>query len=138
MHADMPLLKAPEKEQAQSQKGYATVEFMLLLHLFLHILLGIFFYSIALLDKIVLTNASREGARAGAISSSTISAQTAAASGCDCKLISMYGTLSATITPTVDSSTNMCTVETRCYYPPVYIFPGIDLSATTSMRLESP
>lgn len=138
MYAEMAKLKAPEKEQAQSQKGSMIVEFALILPVFVMLVCGMIHYSMALNDKIILTMAAWQGARAGAISSSTISAQNAAEAACYHTLISWSGYLSATITPTMDSSTKMCRVETRCYYPPFFMFPGIDLSATTSMSLESP
>ena len=49
------------------QKGTATVEFGLLLPLLLLIVSGIVEFGFALYDKAVITNASREGARAGIV-----------------------------------------------------------------------
>ena len=49
------------------QKGTATVEFGLLLPVLLLIVSGIVEFGMALYDKAVLTNASREGARAGIV-----------------------------------------------------------------------
>lgn len=49
------------------QKGTATVEFGLLLPLLLLIVSGIIEFGFALYDKAVITNASREGARAGIV-----------------------------------------------------------------------
>lgn len=49
------------------QTGSATVEFGLLLPLLVLILMGILEFGLALYDKTVLTNASREGARAGVV-----------------------------------------------------------------------
>jgi Flp pilus assembly protein TadG len=50
-----------------SQLGAATVEFGLLLPLLVLILSGILEFGLALYDKAVITNASREGARAGIV-----------------------------------------------------------------------
>ncbi len=49
------------------QRGTATVEFGLLLPLLVLIVSGIVEFGMALYDKAVLTNASREGARAGIV-----------------------------------------------------------------------
>lgn len=49
------------------QKGTATVEFGLLLPVLLLIVSGIIEFGMAMYDKAVITNASREGARAGIV-----------------------------------------------------------------------
>jgi Flp pilus assembly protein TadG len=51
----------------QSQRGAAVVEFALILPILLLLLLGSVEGSLALYDKAVITNASREGARAGIV-----------------------------------------------------------------------
>ncbi|MEY4733975.1 MAG: hypothetical protein RLZZ464_2041 [Pseudomonadota bacterium] len=55
---------------AHEQRGAAAVEFALILPILLMVLLGIIEMSLALYDKAILTNASREGARAGIVLSS--------------------------------------------------------------------
>ena len=50
-----------------NQKGVAAVEFALVLPVLVLLLLGIIEFSVALYDKAVVTNASREGARAGIV-----------------------------------------------------------------------
>jgi Flp pilus assembly protein TadG len=52
---------------AHSQKGAAAVEFALLLPILLLVFFGLVELSLALYNKAVLTNASREGARAGIV-----------------------------------------------------------------------
>ena len=52
---------------APGQRGIAVVEFALILPLLLLLLLGCIDISLALLDKSLITNASREGARAGIV-----------------------------------------------------------------------
>lgn len=136
MRANRAMLEAFAKKHVRSQKGNALLEFALILPLFLTLILGMIFYSIALYDKIIITMAAREGARAGAISSSSGSANYAASSVCDGNLISLFGALTATITPTIDSTTSL--VKIQCDYPGFYIFPDISLSARTTMRLELP
>ena len=51
-----------------NRNGTAIVEFAIVLPVLLLILMGIIEFSFVLYDKAVLTNASREGARAGIVS----------------------------------------------------------------------
>ena len=51
----------------RSQRGTTTVELALILPVFLFLVFGLIELSVALYDKAVLTNASREGARAGIV-----------------------------------------------------------------------
>lgn len=53
-----------------SEKGASVVEFALILPLLLVMLFGIIEFGLILYDQAMLTNASREGARAGIVSSS--------------------------------------------------------------------
>ena len=55
------------KKARHGQSGTATVEFGLLLPVLLLIVSGIIEFGMALYDKAVITNASREGARAGIV-----------------------------------------------------------------------
>ncbi len=55
---------------ARAQQGAAAVEFALILPILLLVLLGTVELSLALYNKAILTNASREGARAGIVLSS--------------------------------------------------------------------
>jgi Flp pilus assembly protein TadG len=54
----------------QAQQGAAAVEFALILPILLLVFFGMVELSFALYDKAILTNASREGARAGIVLSS--------------------------------------------------------------------
>lgn len=58
------------RSRQRTQKGAAAVEFALLLPILLFVFFGIVELSLALYDKAILTNASREGARAGIVLSS--------------------------------------------------------------------
>jgi Flp pilus assembly protein TadG len=51
-----------------SKNGTAIVEFAIVLPLLLLLLMGVIEFSLVLYDKAILTNASREGARAGIVS----------------------------------------------------------------------
>ena len=51
----------------RNQRGQSLVEFALILPLLLIVLFGIIEFSLILFDKAVITNASREGARAGTV-----------------------------------------------------------------------
>ena len=67
MRTDVAVHQATTTEHAQSQKGSVLVEFALILPVFLTLLFGVVTFSIALYNKTVLTMATREGARAGAV-----------------------------------------------------------------------
>jgi Flp pilus assembly protein TadG len=56
--------------QRHLQQGAAAVEFALILPILLLVFFGMIELSLALYDKAILTNASREGARAGIVLSS--------------------------------------------------------------------
>ena len=51
----------------QAQHGASAIEFALVLPLLVMLVFGIIEFSLALYDKAVITNASREGARAGIV-----------------------------------------------------------------------
>jgi len=57
-------------ERFRDQKGVAAVEFALILPILVMLAFGIIEFSLLLYDKAVITNASREGARAGIVSQS--------------------------------------------------------------------
>lgn len=59
--------QGPRRRAAPSEGGAASVEFALLLPILLLMLLGTMDLGLALYNKSVLTNASREGARAGIV-----------------------------------------------------------------------
>jgi hypothetical protein len=56
-----------DKQSPAQQRGAAVVEFALILPILLGLLVGGIDASLALYDKAVITNASREGARAGIV-----------------------------------------------------------------------
>jgi Flp pilus assembly protein TadG len=53
--------------KSMKSKGVAIIEFALVLPIFLLLVFGMIELSVALYDKAMLTNASREGARAGIV-----------------------------------------------------------------------
>jgi len=55
------------KSRAASQKGAAAVEFAIIANMLLVLVFGISEFGVLLYDKAVVTNASREGARAGIV-----------------------------------------------------------------------
>ena len=55
------------RHRFRNQRGAAVVEFALVVPLLLLVLFGIIEFSVLLYDKAMLTNASREGARAGIV-----------------------------------------------------------------------
>jgi Flp pilus assembly protein TadG len=137
MSADRAMLKATTKEYAQAQKGNALVEFAFILPLFLLLVFGMITFSIALYDKIVLTMACREGARAGAISASVSDAKTAALAVCQNNLIS-FGAGSPDFSQTIISGNDII-VKGSYNYSGIYLWStGFQITAETTMRLEHP
>lgn len=127
---------------AQCQKGSALVEFALILPLFLVLLFGMVFFSVALYNKTILTMATREGARAGArfVADRTTDALLAGATAatleaCQDNLIS-FGPGMACNVPSPTLQGNILTVTATVDYGGLFIFPGLLISAQTSMRLE--
>jgi Flp pilus assembly protein TadG len=129
----------------KNQKGVAAVEFAIILPVLLLLVFGIIEFSLILYDKAVITNASREGARAGIVfrSPSLTDAQIAS-------IVNAYGanlipaaTLVPEITPAVRKSGDELTVRVPYTYtfmvlPKFMTFSGgkLDLSAVTVMRME--
>ncbi|TNJ37561.1 pilus assembly protein [Chlorobaculum thiosulfatiphilum] len=64
MHADAAGHQAPTAKPVRRQKGNAMVEFAFILPVFLLLLFGVIYFSVALYNKTVLAIATREGARA--------------------------------------------------------------------------
>ena len=58
------------RSKSSSQKGASAVEFALVLPLLMLITFGIIEFGMLMYNKQVITNASREGARAGIVASS--------------------------------------------------------------------
>jgi Flp pilus assembly protein TadG len=142
--ADVAMLQAPKTEHAQSQKGSVLVEFALILPMFLVLLFGVVFFSVALYNKTVLTMATREGARAGVLyvanRTNTIiksSASTAVTNACQNRLISFGTGMTPTVTTNADPiSDKILAVSASVNYTGLYVFSGFLISAQTSMRLE--
>ncbi|MBR8346349.1 TadE/TadG family type IV pilus assembly protein [Burkholderia ambifaria] len=86
----------------KTQRGVAVVEFALVLPLLLLILFGIIEFGLLMFDQAVITNASREGARAGIVlktpKASVSDIQSVVLNYCQSHLISLGGTSSPTVT----------------------------------------
>lgn len=142
MRADGSALQAPAAKHARSQKGSVLIEFAFVLPVFLLILFGVIFFSVALYNKTVLTMATREGARAGVVyvagtntnAARISSANTAATQVCQNHLISFGDAMAASISTTI--SGDILTVSANGVYDAFYVFPALPISAQTRMRLE--
>ncbi|BCF95161.1 TadE/TadG family type IV pilus assembly protein [Paraburkholderia largidicola] len=64
---DVPAASRRRRRSSRAQRGVAAVEFAIVLPLLLLVLFGIVEFGVALYDKAMITNASREGARAGVV-----------------------------------------------------------------------
>jgi Flp pilus assembly protein TadG len=132
------------------EKGVAAVEFALILPLLLLVLFMIIEFSIALYDKAVITNASREGARSGIVNASAGSRPTAGAiaavvnSYCGSNLISFGPSAPATaVSAACVNPGDLLTVNVTYTYD-FLVLPnfmgslptGLTLTGNTVMRCE--
>lgn len=140
-----------------SRRGSQIIEMAFVLPLLLILVFGIIDFSIALYDKAVVTNASREGARAGIVyrypkvdgSALQTLVTTAVTNYCSTYLI----TFGAAASPVVTVSNLTCSSTTGCagqtltvtvsYAYGFSVIPGLipsltnpTLTATTVMRME--
>jgi Flp pilus assembly protein TadG len=136
-------------ERFWNQKGVAAVEFALVLPLLVMLAFGIIEFSLLLYDKAVITNASREGARAGIVSQSPRVAdgdiQTIVDNYCKSYLITFStGTIPVTtiaregINFGDDLTVNVSYSYTFLVLPQFVtgVTGPINLTATTVMRME--
>jgi Flp pilus assembly protein TadG len=136
---------ASATERARSQKGNALVEFAFVLPVFLILVFGMITYSIALYDKIILTMATRNGARAGAIYGisddatriSTSKTKTQTDTGL-ANLIS-FGSAGVVDVPVPAITSGILTVTATYSYTGLYLFSSspMTIEAKTSMRVEN-
>ncbi len=150
MRTDIDAPQGQATQHARAQKGNVLIEFALILPVFLALLFGMITFSIALYDKTVLTMATREGARAGAMYVTTAAADIGAANTaaaniarsitaatCQNSLISFgTGEVNPTITASVDGNKNL-TVGASIPFTGIYVSPSsMTISANATMRTE--
>jgi len=132
------------------QRGAAAIEFAIILPLLVLLIFGMIEFSVLFYDKAMITNASREGARAGIVFStlgplSDDQVHQVVANYCSDHLVSFQpgSVVSTTVTRTGTSSGDRLTV--RVEYPYNFlILPNLvtgltgplNLSAETIMRME--
>ena len=137
-------------EKIGNQKGAALVEFAIVLPLLLMLVFGMIEFSIMFYDKAVITNASREGARAGIVYDvpariSTGDIETIVGNYCGGRLITFGSTNQETTTVSGPCINAGDTITVTVTYPYDFlVLPNfvttltgsIDLSAVTTMRCE--
>jgi Flp pilus assembly protein TadG len=138
-----------------SQKGAAMVEFALILPLLIVLIFGIIEFSIIMYDKAMVTNASREGARAGIVLRLTPAGDLNPLTDAEIKSVVMgylntrlitfgSGTADATSTPPLPRKSGDQLTVTATYTYDFLLLPNfvttltgkIDLEAETVMRME--
>jgi Flp pilus assembly protein TadG len=136
----------------KDQKGAAAVEFAIVLPVLLLVLFGIIEFSIAFYDKAMITNASREGARAGIVFKAPpltdVEITDIVNNYLSDNLITFSGTSVPDITVTPEDTSTLTmgdSLTVSVSYPyNYYVLPGfvagltgsINLNATTVMRME--
>ncbi|MHB8376312.1 MAG: TadE family protein [Dehalococcoidia bacterium] len=109
--------RAPGSTRRGSQRGQSLVEFALVMPVLLILVLGIMEFGFAITDQISVTNAARDGARAGALKGGSAAAAITQAQHSASGLISC-----PLLTPTATYSggtPNEVTVDVQCNYAPV-------------------
>lgn len=138
------------KQKIKGQRGVAAVEFALILIPLVLLIFGIIEFSVILYDKAMLTNASREGARAGIVYAypnriGNAEIINTVNNYCSAHMISLGGSSSVntTITRGGNESGDPLTVSVSYTYTylvlPNFIAAltsGINLQTQTVMRLE--
>jgi len=132
-----------------NQRGVAAIEFALILPVLVLLLLGIIEFSLALYDKAVITNASREGARAGIVFSDPPMTDgeisSVVTNYCQNRMITFGSATQVTTTVLREglSSGDDLTVRVRYQYQflavPKFVTGlagGVQLGAQTVMRME--
>jgi Flp pilus assembly protein TadG len=134
------------------QTGSNLVEFAIVLPLLLALVFGIIDFSLALYDKAVITNAAREGARAGVVFRSPQPVDDQIAIDAASKYCSTYLITFATSSLSFDADWTETaangingvrdsgdTLTVTVNYPYNFLIPGLgslNLSATSVMRFE--
>jgi Flp pilus assembly protein TadG len=142
-HAHAGMHRAPAAEHARTQKGSVLIEFAFVLPVFLMLLFGVVTFSLALYNKTILTMASREGARAAAIyvedrdvEGRKLAGTTAADNVMASRLITFGDDTPHTDEPVING--DIISVRTHINYTGIfYLISGNEISATSSMRLET-
>jgi len=134
----------------QDEKGAAMVEFSIILPLLAVLLFGVVEFSLLLYNKQVITNASREGARAGIVAQAprlTLAEIQQVVNDYSGSHLITFGTASAPVT-TIDNSGGTAFGDdltvTVSYKYDFLVLPnfiaslagGVDLKAETVMRYE--
>ncbi len=152
MSVDVGVHQAKIADRTLSQKGNALVEFALILPIFLALIFGMITFSLALYNKTVLTMATREGARAGAVYDATRTnaitmskATTAVTNACQNNLISFGSGMTPAITFNANPiSDGFITVTASVNYTGLFwgfiknsnSNTGYTISAQSTMKLE--
>lgn len=129
------------------EKGVAAVEFALILPVFLTILFAIMDFGWLFFQQQVLTSASREGARAGALADTDANAQTQAASSARAfATANGLDSNNLTISTSVGGTPKVITVRLQYRFDPLVGMPFLpssadpypsQLGATAIMRREN-
>lgn len=118
----------------KTESGAAVVEFALLLPLLLTMLFGIVEFSLILYDQAVITNASREAARAGIVlikpKKTSAQIQTVATNYCQTYLISFASGTTPNVTVTQSNPANF---STPLSVTVSYTYTGLALGAILNL-----
>lgn len=125
----------------KSQAGSNLIEFALVLPLLLILVFGIIDFGIALYDKAIITNASREGARAGIVLKTPrltrAEVEAIAANYCGGKVISFGASATCAATATGAGGPSGADLTVNVTYPYSFSIVGILIPSLNSITLSS-
>jgi len=137
------------KKKLKSRRGASAVEFAIVLPVLLMLIFGIAEFGILMYDKAVITNASREGARAGIVYSfpnrlSEDEIRSVVNSYCSSYLITFGASATPSTTVTLGTDPGDPLTVNVTYPYSFLVLPnfvaglagGLTLAATTVMRME--
>jgi Flp pilus assembly protein TadG len=138
---------SPQMARLKPQAGSELIEFAVVLPLLLILMFGIVDFSLALYDKAVVTNASREGARAAIVATNPrpdlTAIQGVVANYCQTYLVNFGGAAPVvTASGLGGGSGSPLTVQVQYFYNFAVIsrlipsLGSLNLTSTTVMRLE--
>ena len=123
------------------QKGAAAVELAAILPFLVVLIFGMIEFGVMFYDKAVITNASREGARAGITGLASSEIKQIVSDYCDVNLINLGGNDAIDpdkifITPTGSDLVVRVEFSYDLLFASIFGFPQTTISAETVMRME--
>ena len=127
-----------KNSQKSSERGAAIVELAIVLPLLLVMLAGMVEFGLLFYNKQVITNASREGARAGIAQTTTDDIKTIVEDYCESRLITFTVSPDVDTTVTGENGTYFSDLSVTVEYVYTFLLPGlIGFSETLTLKAQT-